>query len=111
MMLLVAAFVIKYHDSCRNGTHPLLFSCPSAGIQYVAADPLLGGTPLWIACKCVRAYVDPDGLSFIHQIALHTSTSTMRRRCVVTSCLAWPQLVSVLQPACAVEGVSVWVSI
>lgn len=104
--LLVAAFVIKCcNDSCRNGTHPSLFPPPSIGIQYVAADRLLGGTPLWIPCECVHAYVDPDGLSFILQIALDTSTSIMRHRCRVTSCLAWPPLVSVLQPACAVQGV------
>lgn len=105
------AFVIKHCDSCRNTTHLFLFSCPTAGIQYAAADPLLGGTPRWTECKCVPAYVDPSGLSFILQIAWHSSTSVMRHRCVVTSCLARPPLVSVLQPACAVEGVSVWVSV
>lgn len=108
-MLLVAAFVIKScNDSCRNRTHPLLFSPTSTGIQYVAADRLLGGTPLWIPCKCVHTYVDPGGLSFILQIALHTSTSIMRHRCRVTSRLAWPLLVNELQPAFAAQADSVW---
>lgn len=48
------------------------------------------------ACACV----DPSGLSVILSDSLKHDSSSLQSRCVLTSSLAWPLLVSVFQPVC-----------